>query len=504
MRPRELTVRGFRSYADEATFDFTDRSLVGIVGPIGSGKSSILDAVAFALYGKTPRIERDTKSLINQRRDSLHVSLTFDVDGSTWRVVRSLRRNGQSAHVLYREDDAGEHEVADRAREVGEQVLAIIGMDFDAFRRSVLLAQNRFAEFLEATPVQRGRVLKGVFGFERLDEMRDAAKRRLDAVGAGLQVLAERRATADGDRTALPGKREALAGATERASRLRRLRVEVGEIDETIRGLEAGEAAAGAELAGLDALADLIPEREGTEAVLAAAAAAADTVATATAELDVAAATAASAREAHAAEIAAAGGQEAIDEASQLVSRVEAARDLVARERVRLAEENEATQRAEAGAARVDAARDRAVQASVLAAAEAETAEKAAEEARAVLHAAHTADRARSLRAILVAGEACPVCEQLVTTVPDLGEGVALDEMEEAAVAATRAADEAREAEAAARAAAAAAQADARGTSTRGGTGPGRRGGRGRGGGDRGPRRAADEGRGAPRRRRPP
>ena len=43
MRPRELTIRGFRSYRDEVTFDFRDRHLVGIVGPIGAGKSSILD-----------------------------------------------------------------------------------------------------------------------------------------------------------------------------------------------------------------------------------------------------------------------------------------------------------------------------------------------------------------------------------------------------------------------------------------------------------------------------
>ena len=57
MRPRELTLRGFRSYADETRFEFAGRGLVGIVGPNGSGKSSILDAISFALYGKTPKIE---------------------------------------------------------------------------------------------------------------------------------------------------------------------------------------------------------------------------------------------------------------------------------------------------------------------------------------------------------------------------------------------------------------------------------------------------------------
>lgn len=55
MRPLELNLRNFRSYfGDGHSFDFRDRHLVGVVGPIGAGKSTILDAIAFALYGRTP------------------------------------------------------------------------------------------------------------------------------------------------------------------------------------------------------------------------------------------------------------------------------------------------------------------------------------------------------------------------------------------------------------------------------------------------------------------
>ena len=62
MRPLELKLRNFKSYfGDEAVFDFRDRRLIGIVGPIGSGKSSILDAIAFALYGKTPTVAANTR-----------------------------------------------------------------------------------------------------------------------------------------------------------------------------------------------------------------------------------------------------------------------------------------------------------------------------------------------------------------------------------------------------------------------------------------------------------
>ena len=112
MRPRELTVQGFRSYRGRTTFDLRGRRLVGIVGPIGAGKSTILDAVVFALYGKTPSFERDTRSLIHQLEDGCHVELLFEVDGQIWRAQRALRRKGQSQHRLERlAKDADDAEV---------------------------------------------------------------------------------------------------------------------------------------------------------------------------------------------------------------------------------------------------------------------------------------------------------------------------------------------------------------------------------------------------------
>ena len=119
-------MEGFRSYRDRATFDWRERRLVGIVGPIGSGKSSILDGVSFALYGKTPLVERDTKSLIHQLRDTCHVALRFSVDGQTWRAVRALRRKGQAGHSLELlandEPDPGVLETVSGERAVNERI----------------------------------------------------------------------------------------------------------------------------------------------------------------------------------------------------------------------------------------------------------------------------------------------------------------------------------------------------------------------------------------------
>jgi DNA repair protein SbcC/Rad50 len=459
MRPTELTLSGFRSYAEPATFDFTDRTLLGIVGPIGSGKSSILDAIAFALYGKTPRIGSGTKSLINQRRDALQVSLTFEVDGATWRTVRALRRSGASAHTLYRVEDGEVREIADKEREVTAEVERILGLDFDAFRRSVLLAQNQFAQFLEATPTERNAVLKGVFGFDRLDAMREATKRRLDAVAVDLKVLQERRASADTDRTALPEKQKALAEATTRVETVRELRTRVGEVDERLRNTEAAAAAAAKEVTFLDEVSASIPAREDADRVLSALTESEAAVAAMEEMLATATQAATDARAAHGAALEAAGGRDALDAASDLVSRVEATRAAVERDRTRIPPLEAAVAATTEAVAEAEAAMT-AVAAEVEAtAAAARAAALEEEKARQALHEAHGRSRAHALRSDLTVGEPCPVCEQIVETVPPAEAPPELKGAEEALARVVAEAAAARERESAAKAAVARAEA---------------------------------------------
>ncbi|HSG77987.1 MAG TPA: SMC family ATPase, partial [Acidimicrobiia bacterium] len=221
MRPVELTVDGFRSYGRPTTFTWSDRGLVGIVGPIGSGKSSILDAIAFALYARVPAFERDVKRLINQRRNECHVGLTFDVDGRRFAVERAMRRKGAAGHVLREIVDGSPVLVSDRAKEIAERVEELLGLDFDAFRRSVLLAQNRFAEFLQATPVQRDAVLEGVFPrFGRIAPMRDRGKGLLTLVAARLETATMRRRDLATDRAALEGAIDRRKAEEARLGRL--------------------------------------------------------------------------------------------------------------------------------------------------------------------------------------------------------------------------------------------------------------------------------------------
>ncbi len=459
MRPRELTLRGFRSYADEETFEWQGRGLVGIVGPIGSGKSSLLDAIAFALYGRTPRIESGQKSLINQRRDAMQVALTFEVGETQWKAVRALRRTGSAAHALYRIEDGVDVVVADRAREMGEQIEALLGLDFDAFRRSVLLAQNQFADFLEATGTARNQVLKGVFGFDRLDSMRAVAKERLDVLDRQLATLAGRRATAETDAKDLESKRVELVAVEQRATALDELRLPFEEAKEVIKESEERLAEAEGRLERLGEVGDRIPDRERTEGIFLNAGDAQTAITSAEEELAKTSATGEELAAHNGRVLEGVGGRSGLEEVGDLVSSWKAERAGVGEAEVRL----EATRAAGLEAAASAKGTREALAAARLSESEAQLADEQAQldlaEARASLEAVHQAHRSHAVRDELVIGEACPVCDQQVSVIPDVESPASLDSsaraVDTAEENARRVADGARKAAAGAAAAAA-------------------------------------------------
>jgi DNA repair protein SbcC/Rad50 len=413
VRPIELRLRNFRSYfGDEATFDFRDRRLIGIVGPIGSGKSSILDAIAFALFGKTPAVGRGTKALIHQRADNAAVAFRFSVEGEVWEAQRMLRAKGASQHALYRfEDDADgaeKLELITGESEVTTKVTELLGLDFDAFGRSVLLAQGRFAEFLTARPAERDKVLKGVFGHDRIDRMRAVAKERardaeIEAEKAMVTVnhLAEVEAS-------LATQREKLETAREQRDALEAVAPRIQELEASIDGADREQVAAQATLDELRTLSASLPDQEQASATVAASLGASDRRNTAAGAL------AASRAAFEAAERRAAG-------AAGIREKLAAIDALAARREIHVAAVSDAEHALERGAERHEqAVAEEAGQVDRVRLAERKAAEAierlaAAEEA---YHDRLHANMAATLRAELHEGEACPVCSQMVATIP--------------------------------------------------------------------------------------
>jgi exonuclease SbcC len=436
MRPLELTLRGFQSYAGEHVFDFRDRSLLGVVGPIGSGKSSLLDGIAFALYGKTPRAGRNTRDLINQRKNSAHVELWFEVDGEVWRAVRALRKKGQSAHKLYRHDSLDpESEIVERFEkqaDTNSRIEQLLGLDFDAFNRSVFLAQNRFAELLQATPGDRDAVLKGVFGFDRLSQMAVVAKEKRDGLKAELADLERLRREVETDRLARDEAGPALEEAAGRLALLDAGHAKEEELRPALAAADRDREAAGKKLNVLADLAAQLPAREQSGQLLDRVEAGTGVLDAARSALEDASARLEAARR-HQSEVAAAtGGPDAMEAGGLLLaSRTELEKRLAELD----TQQKDAAQRVESAREAGSVAVERAGR---LEASEAETL-AAAEEAAAVAVAAERAfhqaqhdSMALALRRELADGDTCPVCAQAVQAAPEAGPAPKLEAAEKA------------------------------------------------------------------------
>ena len=223
MRLLKLRIENINSLAGRYEIDFTNRDYVesgifAIVGPTGSGKTTILDAVTLALFGKTPRMETRTSTskktdrgcmVLTEGRKQCSASVVFESMGKFWRSRWSVRlkRTGEprDAQVeLVRLPDGS----AETGEIVAEQKLAwnakvpeVLGMDYETFTRSALLAQGAFTELLRAQVDDRAAILEKITGtklystigqwvFERCRDENNKVKRLLVHL-EGAEMLAE-------------------------------------------------------------------------------------------------------------------------------------------------------------------------------------------------------------------------------------------------------------------------------------------------------------------------
>lgn len=218
MRLHSLTVSAFGPFAGTQTIDFESLNEAGlflITGPTGAGKTSILDACCFALFGQVPGA-RGVKRLRSDHAAvgaKPEVDLEFSLGGRRLRIRRSpewqrpkLRGEGttpeHAAAALFEIDASGEHLVSARAQEVGHQMSDLLGMTATQFQQVALLPQGAFASFLHASSQDRQTVLEQLFQtqrFSRIEQWIHAHARTLrdDAAGGELAVTRTIAALAD-------------------------------------------------------------------------------------------------------------------------------------------------------------------------------------------------------------------------------------------------------------------------------------------------------------------
>ncbi|MDR2236687.1 MAG: SMC family ATPase [Chryseobacterium sp.] len=177
MIPVQLTIEGLYSYQERQVIDFknlTDAGLFGIFGSVGSGKSSILEAISFALYGKTERLNTSDKrgyNMMNLKSNRFYIEFDFlNYENKLFRVTRDFRRNSKKF------DDVSPHS-ADIYHDnngkwvsmEGSDIETIIGLNYANFKRTIIIPQGQFKEFLELKATERTNMMKEIFGLHRYD-----------------------------------------------------------------------------------------------------------------------------------------------------------------------------------------------------------------------------------------------------------------------------------------------------------------------------------------------
>ncbi|MDF1832443.1 MAG: AAA family ATPase [Porticoccaceae bacterium] len=207
MKILQLRFLNLNSLLGEWQIDLTDPAfsndgIFAITGPTGAGKSTILDAICLALYGRTPRLNKITKSsneIMSRHSGECFAEITFATAAGQFRCHWSQHRARKKPDG---DLQSPKHEIADalsgkiieaKMRNVAERIEAITGMDFERFTLSMLLAQGSFAAFLQAAPDQRAPILEQITGSAiysqistRVHELRAIENNKLNTLQAEL------------------------------------------------------------------------------------------------------------------------------------------------------------------------------------------------------------------------------------------------------------------------------------------------------------------------------
>jgi exonuclease SbcC len=178
VRPLTIEMRGFSAFRESTTVDLTDVELFALVGPTGSGKSTIIDAITFALFGSIARYEdnRAVAPVVNQTSNEARVALTFELNGHRYLAVRVVRRTAKGATTKEARLERGTEVLAADARSMNKAVEELLGLDVDQFNRTVVLPQGRFADFLHDDPANRQATLRQLLGLDIYSRIGQAAR----------------------------------------------------------------------------------------------------------------------------------------------------------------------------------------------------------------------------------------------------------------------------------------------------------------------------------------
>jgi len=187
MIPKRLTLKNFLSYRD-VTLDFDGLHVACVCGPNGAGKSSLLEAIAWCVWGQSRVSAED--DIVRQGAKEAQVSFAFEHSGQVYRVMRTRRRNQASALEFQLKTESGYKSITQKGVRTTQQfILAQIKIDYETFVNAAYLRQGRADEFMLKRPSERKQVLAELLALSHYDDLAEQAKDRFRTYKAQLQPL---------------------------------------------------------------------------------------------------------------------------------------------------------------------------------------------------------------------------------------------------------------------------------------------------------------------------
>ena len=189
MKPIKINIAGFNSFRENVTINFEElarRGIFGIFGKTGSGKSTILDAITFALYGVISRYGSKYGNCVNENEQEAKVELEFvlnDTSEHRYVVRRSIKRKSSgdynSPYAILIDKSAGNLPIAERIGEVNQKIEELLGLNYEEFVKTVVLPQGSFKDFLVMGGKERREILARIFELEKYgDKLQKATSKR--------------------------------------------------------------------------------------------------------------------------------------------------------------------------------------------------------------------------------------------------------------------------------------------------------------------------------------
>lgn len=244
MRPITLELENFGSYIGQTEVDLSDMRMVAVTGDNGAGKSTMLDAIIYAITGST-RAGAEADSVINDAASSASVQLTFQMGSQTWRVKRTRVRGKRTVAVLEAFDEAQGAWApvgAEGVKGVEAALDEILGLSSEALLSTAFCTQGDSARFSSATPKRRKEILAELLGLDRYASWAVTARNLARSAAAKAAALTETIAEMDAAIAERGGIEAQLAQAVaelgQSESDVAKLTEQIEKIEQTARAIE--------------------------------------------------------------------------------------------------------------------------------------------------------------------------------------------------------------------------------------------------------------------------